>query len=228
MSSNYSSSQVYVEEKTNLIGFDPDAVRMSLNKIQTIYNEMVSSFVNYTNTFLSNMSYSWACPEAVGYFRNVFCTEFNSYLVSIDSAVENIFNTINYAARTWSETSGLAYGGVNFGRFPHNSFDASIIRESINGSVGIDGSACQSNMEILNKISNMVNANLNSMINVLRNASFVGNGQQTSLVQSVNSIKNKINESFSDLVVDIKGQINSTIQKYNLTAKTVTSTFSSI
>lgn len=228
MSGNYSSNSVYVEEKTNMIGFDPDAVRMALNKIQNIYNEMVSSFVNHTNTFMSNMSYSWACPEAVNYFRNIFCPEFNSYLIGIDSSVENIFNTINYAARSWSETSGLSYPGVSFNRFPHNSFDASNMRESINGTVGIDGNACTSHLDILNKINNMINANLNGIIDVLRNATFVGNGQQTSLVQSVNNIKNRINESFSDLVVEIKGQINSTINKYNLTAKNVASTFSSI
>lgn len=228
MSSNSSSSNIVVEENTNMIGFDPDAVRISLNKIQSIYNDLVSNYVTHTNSFMYNMSYSWACPEAVDYFRNIFCPEFNSYLIGIDSSMENIFNTINYAARSWSDTTNLPYSTINFVRFPHNSFDAANMRSSINGTVGISGSACQEHLNILNKINNMINASLNSMMDVLRTASFVGNGQQQSLINSVNSTKNKINESFSDLVVQIKSQLTKTIDKYNLTARNVSSSFTSV
>ena len=83
MSSNVSTSNVVVEENTNMIGFDPDAVRKSLNQIQVIYNELVSSYVDHTSKFMYNMSYSWACPDAVDFFRNVFCPEFNSYYEEI-------------------------------------------------------------------------------------------------------------------------------------------------
>lgn len=213
---------------TNTIGFDPTAVRMSLNRLQNTYNDMLSSFINYTNTFLNNMGYVWACPEAVTFFRNIFCPEFNSFVTRIDTSISNIFDAINNSARSWSDISKLSYGKVNFVRFQHKSFDASSIRESINGNVGIDPVSATSNLSTLDKISSMLNTSLTNMVNILRTTSFVGKGQQEVLIQSVNSIKNNINNKYEAIIIGIKNQINNTSQKYKNIATSVSTSFSSI
>ena len=210
------------------LGFNEFEVRNSLNRLQNIYNDMLSGLVNFTNSFLNNMGNSWACPEAISFARNIFCPEFNSFVTKIDNSIQNLFEVINNSARSWAASSNAPYNKINFVRFAHKSFDALSFRNDINGNVGIDTVLANSNLSYLDKINNLLNTSLSNMVNVLRTTSFVGKGQQEALIQSVNSVKNGINNKYTSIMVEIKKQIKATIEKYVQTANTVSSSFSSL
>ncbi len=208
--------------------FNPDEISLCLRRIQSIYNEMIFSFLNYTNTFIRSMSYCWASIEATNYFHNIFSPAFNDYLLKIDKSMENIFYIINQSASTLSIKTKTTYIKVKFIRYQRNKITADIIKENLNGAMGIIPEDANKNVENLFKISSILNDNLTKMINVLRNSCFKDYGQQNALIQNVNNVKNKINDNFTSLVIEVKKQITITISNHQDTAQKMASMFSSI
>jgi hypothetical protein len=208
-------------------GFNPNDITQSIKNMNSNYSELSSIYNSKLKKFVEDVSTGWACPEAKTFFN----TDFKTITTSLGRNIENQFSFINElmnnAAQAWCRTtSSSAFTKVPFQNGLIKEVDVSIIKDNINGDIGIDGERVTS---LASSFLADLSSSIDSVLKKCRNISngFLGGNQRQALDNRINIVSNSIVESIKDQMSKLVANVNNTAQKYQTNAGNVTSYFES-
>jgi hypothetical protein len=205
-------------------GFNPNEITQSIKNMNSCYAELSSIYNSKLKKFVEEVSIYWACPEAKTFFN----TEFKTITSNLGRNIENQFvsmnDIMNNAAQAWARTTSAAFTSVGFQNGLIKEVDVSVIKDNINGDIGIDGERVTS---LANSFQADLGASIDTVLKKCRNISngFLGGNQKQALDNKITIVNNSIVENIKDQMSKITINVNSTSQKYQTSAGTVTNSF---
>lgn len=187
-----------------LVGFNPDLVVSSINKVQNAYNELMQAVVtDMQNQFVNAMQDKWAGNDAQKFFASVKSTidelinGGEELKMGINGTFESVVKSMNSAANAWAEQTGSLWSAKQFNRVGQ-TLDVSGIQENINGVRGVDSDA----VSVANKLPSIHNSAASALANAqsaVQNCGFIGGEMENDLIASLTSIKNGIETAFNKI-----------------------------
>ena len=207
-----------------LTGFDPQLVYSSISRVQSAYDQLMRALLSDTQSkFINPMGDAWACNEAMKFFEAAQ-TAFNSQIQGSTQVFQSVVDAMNSAARSWATRTETEYSERSFSA-NNGTVDVSCIKENIGGVRGIDESVATSAVSQLSVIKSAADSALDQAVSAVSNCGFIGGGQESNLVSSLNKIKSNISSSFGELTGSAKTAMDSTIQTYGTIESNVSNAF---
>lgn len=206
-----------------MTGFDPQLVSESINKVESAYGELMQAMgTQMQSEFVDAMVNYWACAEAQAFFNNSFKPVVDELLNGSFAIFESVVNAMNSAAQIWSMQTGAQWVSKTFGGV-RKSIDTSNIKENINGVRGVDEVNANATADKLATIAANVESALSNAQAAVQNCGFVGADMEAQLINSLQTIKNNVNNATQELTSSTKTAIAQTVQTYgNIAAKVET------
>lgn len=208
-----------------MTGFDPALVSGSIIKVKDAYNDLVAALgTEMQINFVDPMTNYWACPDAQTFFVRNFKPAIDDLLQQSHVIFESVVNSMNSAGQAWARQTGATWSIKSFGG-ALKTIDVSNIKENINGVRGVDEEQANSTAERLNTIASNAEAALTKASLAVQNCGFIGRDQEQRLLNSLGTIKNKVNDSSAKLTSATKTAINDTVSAYGTLAVNVEQAF---
>ena len=196
-------------------GFNPVLVTNAINGVNKAHAALMRTLVDgVNNQFITPMSNSWACQEAVDFFKE-FKTSMDDLVSKADSTLQSVVDTMNQGGVNWANKTGNAgaYSKVSFTNYSGRvSVDA--VKENIGDVRGVDPAAARSALVTFASLGMNADAALSTAVNAVASCGFLGGSQQANITASLNKIKKDIKETFDSYTNQTKEHVNDTIDKY--------------
>jgi len=196
-------------------GFDYSEVVNSISNVQAAYEELIKAMVDEVQLrFVSDMHDKWACKPAVDFFNN-FAEVIEGLRIESTKTFASVIDSMSSAANAWARKFETSWSGKSL-NIRTTKIDTSMIKENINGVRGVDSVNIMTTVDTLDTVKISVGTALESAKSAVNNCGFLsyGNVSEQNLIQSLNEIKNKIEEAFNTTTNSAKGQINATLSEY--------------
>ncbi len=205
-------------------GFNPTDITASIKNMNASYTELSNIFNTKTKKFVEDVSMYWACPEAKTYFNGDFKTVTNNLGKTIESNFAMIIDLMNNAAQAWARTTSASFTSVAFQGGLIKEVDVSLIKDNINGDIGING---EKNISLANSFQADLRSTIESILKKCKNISngFLGGNQKQALDARINTVYNAILSCISDQTSKLVVNVKSTAQKYQSSAGVVSNYF---
>ena len=208
-----------------MTGFDPQLVQNSINDVEAAYTDLMQAMgTNMQTQFVNEMANCWACAEAQTFFNNNFKPVVDELLNGTYAIFESVVNAMNSAAQVWSMQTGAEWVSKTF-TGEKKSIDTSNIKENINGVRGVDEANANSTAERLAVIASDVDNALSKAQQAVTNCGFVGADMEAQLINSLQTIRNNVNNATQELTQSTKTAITQTVQTYGNIARKVENAF---
>lgn len=208
-----------------LTGFDPELVNQSINSVKSAYNELIKALGDdMQNQFIGGMADKWACNQAQAFFNNAFKPSIDSLITSSNNIFESVVSSMNSAGQGWAAQTDSQYSVQSFSPIS-KTMDTSIILENINGVRGIDLAEANTIAAKLPMIAENAKQALTKAQQAVENCGFIGGNQSSNLVNSLMTIKNKIDSLVQEIVTESKNAIDKTVQSYSNTEGKISQAF---
>lgn len=196
----------------SLIGFDPDLVVKSIDNVQSAYKELIKAIAtDMQGQFVNGMENMWACKEAISFFQT-FKSTIDSFITDSNNTFQSVVESMNSAASGWAQQTGTSWSAKQFDRIDKN-IDISCIKENIGGVRGVDPDAPDVAAKLTGIASSAVNALTNAR-SAVQNCGFIGGTSASSLISSLDKIKNSIESAVEQISSDCQQAIEITAQNY--------------
>ena len=191
-------------------GFNPTDITASIKNMNASYTELSNIINTKTKKFIEDVSMYWACPEAKTYFNGDFKTVTNNLGKTIESNFAMIIDLMN---------NSVAFQGGLI-----KEVDVSLIKDNINGDIGING---EKNISLANSFQADLRSTIESILKKCKNISngFLGGNQKQALDARINTVYNAILSCISDQTSKLVVNVKSTAQKYQSSAGVVSNYF---
>ena len=173
--------------------------------------------------FVNEMQDKWYCT----YAQNAFDTIKNN----IDGTVayanycfSDVVEKMNKAARSYAENTGTEWSNIQF-RSNNFKLDVSCIKENLNGNRGVDPEA-NAVVAKLPSICNSAVSALSAAQKAVQRSGFLGGDTASQLIESLASIRSKLEKDFSFITDDCKNAIERTVQTFNTNTANIATDFS--
>lgn len=207
-----------------LTGFDPQQVNNSISRVQSAYDSLMQALISDVQSkFVNPMGDAWACKTAMNYFASAK-EAFNAQITGATTVFQSVVDAMNSAAKSWADSTETTWGERKF-QPSNGTIDVSCIKENIGDVRGIDEAPATSAVSQLTVIKSSADSALDQAVNAVSNCGFIGGGQETNLIQSLNKIKSNISSSFGELTNSAKTGMEETIQTYGRIESNVSSAF---
>ena len=121
---------------------------------------------------------------------------------------------MNSAAQAWAERTESSYATVSFAR-SNGKVNVDEIQENINGVRGVDeANANQVASTSLQQVAQAASSALQQARSAVNECGFIGGAQAANLQNSLEAIRQKINEITTELSNQTKNAISSTVTAY--------------
>ncbi len=195
-------------------GFNPSDVSNSIKGVTRAYEDFCGAIIgSMQSKFVNGMSQAWACNQAQTFFNQSFKPAVDSLSSGATTIFESVVNSMNSAATSWASTTGSDWSNISFSPV-NQKVDVSGILENINGVRGIDLETANSVTTSLATIKVAAETALTAAQNAVNNCGFVGKSQAETLIASLGTIKNRINQATTELTAATKEAINNTVSTY--------------
>ena len=212
-------------ENMAMTGFDPSIVNSSIGSVKTAYQDLITALGDeMQNQFVAGMADKWACNQAQHFFTNAFKPAIDSLISSSNVTFESVVNSMNSAGNAWAQQTESSYSPQSFSMINKN-IDASVIRENVNGIRGIDLDAANAVAAKLPAIAESAKSALTQAQNAVQNSGFIGGSQQANLVNSLGTIKSKIDAATEEITSETKNAIDATVANYSNTEGKISEAF---
>jgi len=198
-----------------LTGFDPQLVSTSINKVINSYNELIEQIGNKMQSdFVNGMADKWACKQAQDFFNLSFKPTVDQLIKGANQTFQSVVEAMNSAANAWANSTDSNYSPVSF---VVNKVEMNVenIMENINGVRGIDLQLAGSVSAKLFNINANAKVALQNAKNAVQGCGFIGGGQEDNLINSLEKIKQNIDNSFTTITDQTKKAIDDTLTTYS-------------
>ena len=210
---------------SNLTGYNPEEVTMSINSIKNAYEELIACMgERVQNEIINGMSDKWACANAQKFYNEIFKPSVDGLLAGINTTFESVVNAMNEAAQLWANDCGEAFSPVAFALIIKN-MDTSSICENIAGIRGIDLDQASQVAAKLPSIAADAESAVSKASAAVDNCGFIGGAQAANLKASLDVIKSNISTAVNDITTQTKVAFESTIATYGNTAGQISQAF---
>ena len=209
-----------------LTGYDPNIVNTSVNSVVSAYNELMAQIKDQIqNKFVNGMADKWACVNAVNFFNEGFKPTIDELLNSTNQIFDSVVRSMTDAATAWANDTGSTQIVVaNFSQ-QNPSIDVSNIQENIGGVRGIDLEQSTSVINQLPSIAIQAESALEHAKSAVQDCGFIGGNQASNLINSLATIKTKINNAFLDITDNVKNAMEQTVNTYSDTEGRISQAF---
>ena len=208
-------------------GFEPDKIVNKLNQIQNAYESLLQALHGKTqNEFINQMAEEWACREAQEFFTGTFKPTMDQQLKGSYDTFQNVVEVLNQEAQRWATLNKADWSTVSFnGELKDVTVDN--IQENIGGIRGIREQAANETAEVLPKIEADVNSAVADAESAVHDCGFLdpSGNMESSLINSLNAIKNDFEEAMSQIREAFKSYVNKTVENYAETSRTTSDLF---
>jgi uncharacterized protein YukE len=210
---------------SNLTGYNPEEVTMSINAIKGAYEELVSILGDRIQTEIVNgMSDKWACSNAQKFFNEAFKPAVDGLLAGVNTTFESVVNAMNEAAQIWASDCGEVYSPVSLSLIIKN-MDTSNIFENISGIRGIDLDQASQVAAKLPTIAAEAESAVAKASSAVDSCGFMGGSQAANLKASLDIIKTNISNATNEITGETKAAFESTIATYGNAAGQISQAF---
>ena len=210
---------------SNLTGYNPEEVTISINAIKSAYEVLVSVLGDRIQSEIVNgMADKWACANAQKFFNEAFKPAVDGLLNGVNTTFESVINAMNEAAQIWASDCGEVYSPTAFSLII-KSVDTSSILENISGIRGIDlDQASQVAAKLPSIAAEAENAVARASAAV-DSCGFMGGSQAANLKASLDVIKTNISNATNEITSQTKAAFESTIATYGNAAGQISQAF---
>jgi hypothetical protein len=209
-----------------LTGFDPSVVTASINSVKAAYEELIKALGDdMQNQFVGGMQDKWACNDAKNFFANAFKPAIDSLISSSNTIFESVVASMNSAGNAWASQTESTYSGPTFASRT-KTMDISGIQENIGGVRGIDLESANTVAGKLSTIATDAQSALTNAQTAVSNCGFMGGNQANNLINSLGTIKTKIDNATTEITSQSKTAISNTVDRYSNTEGKVSQAFS--
>ena len=210
---------------SNLTGYNPEEVTMSINAIKGAYEELVSILGDRVQSEIVNgMSDKWACSNAQKFFNEAFKPAVDGLLAGVNTTFESVVNAMNEAAQIWASDCGETYSPVALSLIVKN-MDTSNIFENISGIRGIDLDQASQVAAKLPGIAAEAESAVSKASSAVNSCGFMGGSQAANLKASLDIIKTNISNATNEITTQTKSAFESTIATYGNAAGQISQAF---
>ena len=210
---------------SNLTGYNPEEVTMSINAIKGAYEELVSILGDrIQNEIVNGMSDKWACSNAQKFFNEAFKPAVDGLLAGVNTTFESVVNAMNEAAQIWASDCGEVYSPVSLSLIIKN-MDTSNIFENISGIRGIDLDQASQVAAKLPTIAAEAESAVAKASSAVDSCGFMGGSQAANLKASLDIIKTNISNATNEITGETKAAFESTIATYGNAAGQISQAF---
>ena len=210
---------------SNLTGYNPEEVTMSINAIKGAYEELISILGDrIQNEIVNGMSDKWACSNAQKFFNEAFKPAVDSLIAGVNTTFESVVNAMNEAAQIWASDCGEVYSPVSLSLIIKN-IDTSNIFENISGIRGIDLDQASQVAAKLPTIAAEAENAVSKASSAVDSCGFMGGSQAENLKASLNVIKTNISNATNEITSETKAAFESTIATYGNAAGQISQAF---
>lgn len=210
---------------SNLTGYNPEEVTMSINAIKGAYEELISILGDrIQNEIVNGMSDKWACSNAQKFFSEAFKPAVDSLIAGVNTTFESVVNAMNEAAQIWASDCGEVYSPVSLSLIIKN-IDTSNIFENISGIRGIDLDQASQVAAKLPTIAAEAENAVSKASSAVDSCGFMGGSQAENLKASLNVIKTNISNATNEITSETKAAFESTIATYGNAAGQISQAF---
>ena len=197
-------------------GIGITTARQYLKKVNTTYDRLMNVLFNKTEEFIEEMGRYWAAPVARDFFTKIFVPQINALLSYSHQLMNSVNSTVNNASERWARHNKAIWTIVPFTGVTKRVIDetASAIKEQINGVQGIDKINA---IEAMKKFANYkkdIEEILAEAIRAANGAGFLGGTQESSLINAITKLKNKMTSSIDTITRDMNTAITKTVELY--------------
>lgn len=199
---------------SNLTGFDPEVVSTSINKVINAYNELIEQIgTRMQSDFVDGMADKWACKQAQTFFNSAFKPTVDELNRGVDETFRSVVDSMNSAAVSWAQNTDSSYAPVSFS-VRNVTMKTDNIMENINGVRGIDLQLSNTVSAKLPVINSNAKQALNNAKSAVQGCGFIGGNQEEYLVQSLETIKNNVDNATTTITDQAKKAIDDTLSTY--------------
>ena len=210
---------------SNLTGYNPEEVTMSINSIKNAYEELVTNLGERVQSEVVNgMADKWACINAQKFYNEAFKPSIDGLLAGINTTFESVVNAMNEAAQLWASDCGEVYSPVAFALIIKN-MDTSCICENIAGVRGIDLDQASQVAAKLPSIAAEAESAVSKASAAVDSCGFIGGSQAANLKASLDVIKTNIINATNEITTQTKSAFESTVATYGNTAGQISQAF---
>lgn len=198
-----------------LTGFDPQLVSSSINKVVNSYNDLIEQIgVKMQSDFVNGMADKWACNQAQDFFQNLFKPTVDQLIKGANQTFESVVDSMNSAASEWAKSTDSTYSPVAF-TARQITMNVDNIMENISGVRGIDLQLSDSVSAQLPKINTDAKTALQNAKTAVQGCGFVGGSQEEHLINSLEKIRQNIDNAFTNITDQTKKAIDNTLTTYS-------------
>lgn len=210
---------------SGMTGFDPELVHNCISQEQKAYETIIGALGdNMQSSFVDKMGTLWACNQAQTFFNSSFKPAIDETIKSCTKTFESVINSINSAGQAWAQQTDSSYSPQSFNAIS-KTIDTSVIQENIGGIRGIDLEAATATVTGLAAVQTALGTALALAKSAVQNSGFIGQNQAESLISSLNTISNRINELFSETREVINDYMQNTTTAYGDTGTRIAEAF---
>ena len=196
-------------------GFNPVVVTTAINGVNKAQASLMRVLVDGINTqFVTPMSHSWACQEAVDFFKT-FKESIDDLVSRADSTLQSVVDTMNQGGVNWANRTG---NGAAFTKTVYTNYSKRIsvdgIKENIDNVRGVDPASSKSALAAFTALGTTADAALSLAVSAVANCGFLGGNQQANLTASLKKIREDIKTTFDSYTSQTKTHIDETIETY--------------
>lgn len=182
-------------------GINPEDVRKALTKLNTDYTNMMDCFKQTVQKFVDDIGKQWASPNAVNFFKSSEGVEFILKKLSndINTSLKSVNSSINSAAERKASDNGSTFNRISFNDYTLTINYSSIV-DNINGDVGVDKDNAETTANGLKNAIDDANTNLDCIRKTLETSGILDSVSQSTLNESVVTIKTNISTAIEDIV----------------------------
>ncbi len=208
-----------------MTGFDPEVVNTAIGNVKNAYEQLINVLgTKMQSEFVGGMQDKWACTQAQRFFTESFKPAIDSVIQASNTTFESVVSSMNSAGQYWADQTESSYSPQSFTPIS-KQIDAGVIMENIGGVRGIDNDSASAVSDKLPGIAKEAEEALTSAQNAVQNSGFIGGNMQAALVNSLGTIKTKINETVTNITSESKSAIDQTIEAYGDTAGKIEQAF---
>ncbi|MDD6223579.1 MAG: hypothetical protein PUB18_01080 [bacterium] len=208
-----------------LTGFDPQIVTQSINSVKSSYDNLIKALGDdMQQQFIGGMADKWACTQAQTFFNTAFKPAVDQLISNSNKIFESVVSAMNSAAQAWASATDSSFSPSPFSGIS-KTMDTSVIQENIGGVRGIDLNEALTVAGKLSTIVESAKSALSSAQSAVDQCGFMGGDQASNLINSLATIKNKIDDAAQSIATETKTAIDTTVQNYSNTEGKVSEAF---
>ena len=207
-------------------GVNPIEARAAINKIKNEYTALIEILTtDVRSNYVNKIAEAWGSPAAQE-IMGEFGTNINQLINSCTSTFSSVVSSMNGAARSlleqqnyqdWVDVATVSSNGAKL--------DVSSVKDNLDGNVEADLALIENANAVLNgTIVNDVSGALNRAKHAVHLSSgFIGGGMQDSLINSLDTIRTRVKDSFAEISKAITDAAKGSASNLETGAKSIAS-----